>query len=183
MRLHFAALIFAVTLFPASSISADDYDGSSAAMATDLADVQACMAKADGAGDAARACLHRAADACVKRIAGNVSHAAKGACLQRETRIFQQLYRDRVMIGLDWAYRSDADEVDALRTISDRLPTFMATETTWQSYAEAECRMEMLQWSNGNADMVARPACQSRLYAERIALLDSLAKQQGWIRR
>lgn len=87
------------------------------------------------------------------------------------------------MVGLDWAYRSDADEVDALRMISDRLPTFMATETTWQSYAEAECRMEMLYWSNGNADMVARPACTSRLYAERIALLDSLAKQQGWIRR
>ena len=110
MRLHCALIILACTLFSAAA-SADDYDGSSAAIATDLADVQACMTKADGAGDAARGCLRLASDACLARIAGKASHAAQSECFYRESRIFHQLYQDRVMIGLSWARWNDADDV------------------------------------------------------------------------
>lgn len=183
MRLHLSPFILGLTLLTAAPARADDPDGSMAAMMEDLARVQDCMTKADGSVEAAQACVTLAAKACIARVGGKASHGAAGSCFGRETQIFRQLYRDKVMVGLNWAYRDDSEELPILNSDFNRLPTFMATETAWQSYAEAECRMEMLHYTNGNAAMVDYPACQSRLYAERIALLDSLAKRQGWIRR
>lgn len=183
MRLYPTSFILALTLFVAAPARADDPDGGMAAMMEDLAQVQDCMTKADGSADAAQACATLAAKACIARAGGKVSHGAAGSCFARETRIFRQLYRDRVMVGLNWAYRDDSEELPILNNDFNRFQTMMATETAWQTFTEAECRMEMLHYTNGNAPMVDYPACQSRLYAERIALLDSLAKQQGWIRR
>ena len=182
MRLHLAPYILVLTLFTALPARADDPDGSMAAMAADLAHLTDCMAEADGSGDASRACTQSTAKACIKRLGDKASHAAEGACFYRESQIFQKLYRDRVMIGLNWANWNDNDELGMMRVDFHRLQIFMATETAWHSYAEAECKMEMLHWDIGNAGMVDQPLCMSRLYAERIALLDSLAKQQGWIR-
>ena len=183
MRLSLVPFMLAITLFIPAPAGADDPDGSVAAMRKDIAYVQDCMTKADGSGETAQACVTLAAKACIGRAGGKVSHGAAGNCFARETRIFRQLYRDRVMVGLNWAYRDDSEELPILNSDVNRFQTMMATETAWQTYVEAECRMEMLHFTNGNASMVDYPACQSRLYAERIALLDGLAKPQGWIRR
>lgn len=183
MRLFLTLFILAVTLSNSHPASADDPDGSMAAMMEDLAHMQDCMTKADGSVDAAQACVTLSAKACIARVGGKVSHGAAGSCFGRETRIFRQLYRDRVMVGLNWAYRDDSEVLPIITNDFNMLQTMMATEASWQTYADAECQMEMLHYTNGNASMVDYPACQSRLYAERIALLDRLAKQQGWKRR
>ena len=123
MRLHLAPFILAVTLFIPATACADDPDGSMAAMMEDLAQVQDCMTKAD----AAQACATQAAKARIARVGGKVSYGAVGSCFGRETRIFRQLYRDRVMVGQNWTYRDDSEELPILNSDVNRFQTMMAT--------------------------------------------------------
>jgi len=139
---------------------------------------ESCLAAADGDDAARRACIGRAASACMQTEAGQTT-AGMVACLASE-RDWWEARRGAALAGvLDAMTRSDAELAGLGSALPPRAPLGTAAEAAWTAWKAAECAFEAAQWDGGTGAGPAALSCDLQLTGERAlwheATLEELA--------
>ncbi len=132
-----------------------------------------CIVAAQSVG-AATSCTLLTVEDCQARIDGEASHASASVCFTREREIWRDLYEAEVVELMRWASAFDADAASLGGSWGTAREDILRAEAAWTEFREAECQMEVVHYSTGNAGMVDQPSCDIRLLAERVHLLRSL---------
>lgn len=131
-----------------------------------------CLASA-GSQDEKRACIGRAADACMEDSDGGYSTVGMGGCLSMEL--------DWWDAGLNLAYShlmkrekaDDAEFADEQNGIPSKAKALRAMQRAWIPFRDARCDYERSQWGGGTGGGPATLSCLLHMTAQQTLYLQA----------
>ncbi|MCX7890121.1 MAG: ribokinase [Rhodobacteraceae bacterium] len=136
------------------------------APALDIAVLTGCLSAAAGDDAARRACIGRAASACMQSESGQTT-AGSVSCLAAERDWWEARRATAFAEVLARMRRGDAELAGLGSAAPARAPLGEAAEAAWAAWKAAECAFEAAQWDGGTGAGPAAAACDMQITGER----------------
>ena len=129
-----------------------------------LANLRTCFDGAEATVSGKRACIGKAALACMDETEGGYSTLGQSQCQLAEARAWDVLLNEQYRAVVDFATGGDADETDAI--YARREETLRAMQRAWIPFRDAKCAAEYAKWGMGSMRNIAGSGCLMQTNAE-----------------